>query len=1067
MVRWRTNDVQNGVVRVDAKQLSSLIRQEPISKYYNVQQPPFAEGAFASVYRAQQLATGTWFAAKVCRRHRSGLDSTAEIHHEIALLSLCSASPRIVRLHDVFQTHEHFVIVMEYAPGGDMQTIIDNNIVPYEADVVRFVQHVVEGLSYLHHRRIAHLDIKPQNLVLMGDFPHCDVKVCDFEISRVILDGSDIHEILGTPEYVAPEILHYEPITLAADMWSLGVTVYVLLTGFSPFGGETDQETFLNISRAQLDFPDELFDDVSEHAKDFIAKLLKRNPKDRMTAKQCLRHPWLANNKPHRRYRQSKTTTHPATNAAAAAATSSLRKYLSKSREALFERVVARHQQMSPATGSRSRYDRTRRLCESQMSLVSRSREQLLLTGNKRCLSRDKLYGIRHLSKSHEVLNSLAGALEQLDDDDKVTTATNQQTTSGDDVTTRSPADTSPLHTVLTLLRDTKNNNNDEKEQTKENGSSGTSATNQTKPTPTTPDSDSKVLSAIEKLQLAINEKNNNRNKDNNKTQLDENRSTKTADQRKISLTTADDNKTQTPIKTADQNRNSSLTTMADQNKTFATPKTADHNRNTSSTHCKRFTVSKTADHNRFSSYSDANKTSNSSTNTDQTKLTSPTKLLHLENNPNFIADHSNKSNSSNQTRVSSLSCSTAEHHSKNNSKTADLNRTASCSSTTADRDKYSKTADLTKVASGDKSAADQPSSSTQADQDKCSKPADNPKITDQQPLRDKSADQFPKTGDNSDQSKMAVVDVTSSLKFADKSAVDQSKMATAADVTSSSQQKRPSRLLLIRQTLSQSADPSSPQGGTSLSPTTDPNLSSSEEADVSELDSSSQQSTWQRNVEEDEPRFTVAQLVTAFNKHQALVTKTSLEVTMNMRGGAPEAKILPEEVGNHTINRKFPIGPDALRLFIPGIKFNEHNLKKSPSTTPSPLDSLEKTLLTKSSNDPTKKSPTTPPVSENSSKSSEIEPITVEKQRKISSTADKSVKPTVDCSAANIADFSPPTPPPPPPAPSSGETKNYKDFGTARTTRHRTSGRQATTLAASSKIRKKSNTTPKPPPFY
>ena len=77
----------------------------------------------------------------------------------------------------------------------------------------------------------------------------------------------------------APEILAYEPISLAADIWSLGVLAYVLLTGFSPFGGDTDQETLRNIASAQLDFPAELFEGVSEDAKEFIADCLNRNPK--------------------------------------------------------------------------------------------------------------------------------------------------------------------------------------------------------------------------------------------------------------------------------------------------------------------------------------------------------------------------------------------------------------------------------------------------------------------------------------------------------------------------------------------------------------------------------------------------------------------------------------------------------------------------------------------------------------------------------------------------------------------------------------------------------------------
>ncbi|KAL6261786.1 hypothetical protein P5V15_006874 [Pogonomyrmex californicus] len=321
-VQWSEKHVKEGLVLVQETQLARVVKTGPITEHYEIDPKPFASGQWARVYRCRSRSTGILYAAKYSSRSRFNADCSAELRHEIALLSLCSQSPRVVRLHDVYETPKEIILVMEYAPGGDLQTLIDGDLVPLEGDVVHFVRQLVEGLAYLHERNIAHLDIKPQNLVMMGSFPDCDVKLCDFEISRVILEGTEVREILGTPDYVAPEILHYEPITLAADMWSLGVTTYVLLTGFSPFGGETDQETFQNISLGEVDFPEELFEDVSAQAKDFVAKLLVLDPSARMTAKQCLRHDWL---------RGAPTQASP-----------HLRRYLSKSREVLLERVVSR-----------------------------------------------------------------------------------------------------------------------------------------------------------------------------------------------------------------------------------------------------------------------------------------------------------------------------------------------------------------------------------------------------------------------------------------------------------------------------------------------------------------------------------------------------------------------------------------------------------------------------------------------------------------------------------------------------------------------------------------------------
>jgi len=447
-VLWKHADVEQGVVVVDEKQLMRLVKTEPIENYYRLDSEPFAKGQFASVRRCTSIETGEVFAAKFSNRTRFGEDCSPDIHHEITLLSLCSPSPRITKLHDVFQTPKQLIIVMEYAPGGDLQKVIDDDNVPFEADVVKFIHHVVEGLAYMHQRKIAHLDIKPQNLVLMGAFPTCDVKLCDFEISRVILEGTEIREILGTPDYVAPEILHYEPITLAADMWSLGVTTYALLTGFSPFGGDTDQETFCNISNADIDFPDELFEDVSEEAVDFIRKLLVKDPKERLTAKECLKHPWLANlrkssgsshsmqhhqqhqhNYHQPQHQQLLVTKRAGCNTCAGITPSNGTRrgggglqpsYLSKSREALFERIVTKHMRENDMKRSSMLHESqyaSSRMCESHTSLVSRSRHGTR-TFSK---SKEKLYGLKSLSRSQDVLD-MCKSIKDLNEVDKMAT---------------------------------------------------------------------------------------------------------------------------------------------------------------------------------------------------------------------------------------------------------------------------------------------------------------------------------------------------------------------------------------------------------------------------------------------------------------------------------------------------------------------------------------------------------------------------------------------------------------------------------------------------------------------
>ncbi|KAG8192627.1 hypothetical protein JTE90_017191 [Oedothorax gibbosus] len=271
------------------------VRTDPITDTYAVEARPFARGKFASVRRCRHLVSGAEFAAKSMRKRRRATDVRHEIMHEAHVLLLSSAHPRIVRMHEVYETPSEIVLVLELVQGGELQRVLDDEEAVGEAEAARLLRQILDGVAFLHRHNIAHLDLKPQNLLLTKPFLEGgEVKLCDFGISRLISKGVEIREIVGTPDYVAPEVLHYEPISLPTDMWSVGVLTYVLLCGHSPFGGDSKQETFCNITRGQLDFPPDLFPSTSPAALDFVACLLRRDPRERMTAVECLSHKWLA-----------------------------------------------------------------------------------------------------------------------------------------------------------------------------------------------------------------------------------------------------------------------------------------------------------------------------------------------------------------------------------------------------------------------------------------------------------------------------------------------------------------------------------------------------------------------------------------------------------------------------------------------------------------------------------------------------------------------------------------------------------------------------------------------------
>lgn len=281
----------DGLLELPEERLRAIKRTEPIRSVYHVEETPFARGKFASVRKIRHLVSGQEYAAKFIRKRRRAADTTREIDHEVAVLALCSNCTRVVRLHEVYDTGSEMAIVLELCAGGELQRLLDDEERLSEGAARRALRHVLEGLAHLHAKRVAHLDLKPQNLLLSADGE--ELLICDFGISRAIQPGAHVREILGTRDYVAPEILSYEPLTLAADIWSVGVLAYVLVSGYSPFAGDTIQETYLNISQCQLSFPKDLFRGVSQRAKQFIMETLVVDPKGRLTVEECLEHPWL------------------------------------------------------------------------------------------------------------------------------------------------------------------------------------------------------------------------------------------------------------------------------------------------------------------------------------------------------------------------------------------------------------------------------------------------------------------------------------------------------------------------------------------------------------------------------------------------------------------------------------------------------------------------------------------------------------------------------------------------------------------------------------------------------
>ncbi|XP_053326998.1 kalirin isoform X2 [Spea bombifrons] len=254
-----------------------------------VEQQEIGRGRFSVVRRCVQKATRKDVAVKFISKKMKKKEQAA---HEAALLQHLQ-HPQYVALHDTFESPTAYILVLDLMDDGRLLDYLVNHDELMEERISFFIRDIMEALRYLHSCRVAHLDIKPENLLVDLRIPVPRVKIIDLEDAVQITGHFHIHRLLGSPEFAAPEVIHGTPVSLGSDIWSLGVLTYVMLSGVSPFLDESREETCLNICRVDFCFPQEYFAGVSQAAQDFIRATLQADPRWRPTVATCLQHPWL------------------------------------------------------------------------------------------------------------------------------------------------------------------------------------------------------------------------------------------------------------------------------------------------------------------------------------------------------------------------------------------------------------------------------------------------------------------------------------------------------------------------------------------------------------------------------------------------------------------------------------------------------------------------------------------------------------------------------------------------------------------------------------------------------
>ena len=246
------------------------------------------KGAFGKVNIALHLASGRLVAIKSFNKKKLVTRrAKRKIKTEIEVLSKLR-NPFCTQIYDYFETDTHILIVMEYI-CGDLLGFMRKRSKITESTAKIIFKQIIKGLQYIHKKKIVHRDIKLDNVLI--DLTNT-VKICDFGVSRILQPGDTMYEHCGTPAYIAPEIFKNEGYEgYSCDIWSAGVTLYYMLAGVQPFKGGKIEELKEIIMKGEY----EQIKDISNEANDLINKMLKLNPKERITIEEILKHPWLKN----------------------------------------------------------------------------------------------------------------------------------------------------------------------------------------------------------------------------------------------------------------------------------------------------------------------------------------------------------------------------------------------------------------------------------------------------------------------------------------------------------------------------------------------------------------------------------------------------------------------------------------------------------------------------------------------------------------------------------------------------------------------------------------------------
>ncbi|GKC27521.1 calcium-dependent protein kinase 1-like protein, partial [Tanacetum coccineum] len=251
------------------------------------------QGQFGTTYLCIDKASGELLACKsIAKRKLLTDDDVEDVRREVQIMHHLAEHPNVISIKGAYEDAVAVHLVMELCAGGELFDRIIQRGHYTERKAAELTRTIVGVVEACHSLGVMHRDLKPENFLLVDKREDALLKTIDFGLSVFFKPGETFHDVVGSPYYVAPEILRksYGP---EADVWSAGVIVYILLSGVPPFWAETEQGIFEQVLHGDLDFASDPWPSISDGAKDLVRRMLVRDPKKRLTAHEVLCHPWV------------------------------------------------------------------------------------------------------------------------------------------------------------------------------------------------------------------------------------------------------------------------------------------------------------------------------------------------------------------------------------------------------------------------------------------------------------------------------------------------------------------------------------------------------------------------------------------------------------------------------------------------------------------------------------------------------------------------------------------------------------------------------------------------------